>query len=87
MPLDAVSVAPTWAVPLMLGMTVFTGAASAAMTTAVWAEDAVELPDPFKPFTATRIVEPTSAPDCTYVVAVSPPMLTQLLPDESQRSH
>ena len=61
-PLVAVSVAPACAVPLMLGKTVFTGAAKAAMTTAVCADVPVALPDPFKPVTATRMVDPASPP-------------------------
>ena len=58
-PLPAVSVWPSFAVPLIVGATVLTGAVGA--TTPVWAAVADELPPAFVPVTTTRIVPPTSA--------------------------
>ena len=42
---------------------------------------------PFVAVTATRTVNPTSAPDTVYVAADAPAMSLQLLPAESHRRH
>jgi hypothetical protein len=86
-PLLAVSVWPTCAVPLMVGFAVFCGPAVAETTTAVASEVAVCIPSAFLAETTTRSLWPTSA-DCTwYVWLVAAVMSAQLAPCVSQRIH
>ena len=57
-PVVAVSVWPSFAVPLIVGATVLTG--GAAVITAVWALVALLLPTPLVAVTVRRSVLPTS---------------------------
>ena len=59
----------------------------AQLTTAVGSETAVVVPAALLAVTATRTVEPTSAPPSVYVAAVAPGTSTQVAPAESQRCH
>ncbi len=61
-PLRAVSVCPSRAVPETAGRAVLTGGAAA--TTPDCADVALALPPAFVPVTTTRSVEPTSAATC-----------------------
>lgn len=83
-PVVAVRVCPSWAVPLMVGGELLVGAVGAVVTTAVGAEVATELPLLFVAVTSTRIVKPTSAPTKMYFAAVAPTMTTQWAPFASQ---
>ena len=65
----------------------FAGATGAAATTAVCAELALLEPTEFDPVTATRNVEPTSAPTAAYDCDDAPEMSLQLPPDVSHRRH
>jgi hypothetical protein len=82
-PVEAVSVWPTVGVPEIVGKTDDTGA---DVTTAVAAERAVEDPSLLVAVTLTRIVEPASAEDRTYVAEVAPEIGLQLSPELSQRA-
>ena len=84
-PSPAVSVCPSWAVPLIVGATVFAGGTAA--TAAVCALVAGVPPAALVPVTTRRIVEATSLEVSTYVELVAPAMSEQFAPPESQRSH
>jgi len=58
-PVVAVSVRPSWAVPVTTG--IVTTAGGSAATAVVGADGAFALPPAFVPVTRTRIVAPTSA--------------------------
>ena len=58
-PAPAVSVAPRWALPVIAGLTVFTGGALGIVTVAVLA--AVAVPSGLVAVTSRRTVAPTSA--------------------------
>jgi hypothetical protein len=88
LPFAAVSVWPSWAVPLIVGGDVFAGGTGGAdFTTAVCAEVAVTVPLLFVALTATRSVEPTSELVTMYVLAVAPVMELHALPLVLQRRH
>ena len=57
------------AVPLIVGSEVFVGAAAAARTALVAADDAVAEPFLFEAVTAKRNLKPTSAATGEYVIA------------------
>src|SRR4051794_24263148 len=85
MPLPAVRVWPSCALPLIVGSTVLTGGAAA--TVPLCALVALALPPTLAPVTTTRTVLPTSAPTRAYVDPVAPAMSTQFAPALSQRRH
>jgi hypothetical protein len=87
-PVDAVSVLETCAVPVIVGTAVFTGAGEDADWTTPVAAD-VALPDPlaFVAVTTTSIVPPTSE-DCTvYEFEVAPAMFEHEAPKTLQSCH
>jgi hypothetical protein len=86
LPVLALSVWPTTALPLIVGSAVFAGEVPVA-TTPVWADVADVEPATFVAVTTTRIVAPASADCSAYELAVAPLMLTQFAPAESQRRH
>src|SRR5947208_2744884 len=87
-PVLAVSVWPSCAVPEIAGRLTFDGARNAAVTTAVWGEVAgAEEPAVFEATTDTRSVLPTSAEPTVYVGAVAPSTALQLPPSGPQRFH
>ena len=63
------------------------GAVGAAATRLLAADDAVADPTEFVAVTDTRIVEPTSADERTYVAPVAPAIGVHDAPPESQRCH
>ena len=65
----------------------FAGAAAAAVTTPVAAEEADDEPTLFDAVTRTRTVEPTSADVNVYVAEAAGTMSTQQPPPASQRRH
>jgi hypothetical protein len=85
---DAVSVWPTTALPLIAGSAVFAGAVptGAAATRAVWLDAAVVDPPAFVAVTATRRVKPTS-PLCTAYDDDAPLTFAHDAPALSQRRH
>jgi hypothetical protein len=84
-PVEAESVCPSFAVPLIAGaVTTFGGAAA---TFAVGLELADADPEVFEAVTARTIVEPTSPEASVYAVPVAPVMSAQFAPLESQRRH
>jgi hypothetical protein len=86
---EAVSVWPTTALPLIAGNAVFAGGATtgAGATAAVALEVATDDPALFDAVTATRSAEPTSPTAGTYEELTAPARDAQLLPEPSQRSH
>jgi hypothetical protein len=86
-PTSALSVCPSWAVPLIDGADVFDGATADAVTTPVAAEDADDEPALFDAVTNTRTVEPASADVNVYVLPVAAAMSEQFPPPASQRRH
>ena len=89
LPLPAVSVTVTRAVPVIVGSAVFFGAAvdDAAATAAVCADSAVAEPSVLVAVTRARIVWPASAATSTYVFSVAPRIGAHLLPPPLQLSH
>ena len=81
----AVSVCPTWAVPLGLGCPVAAGAEPAFATAPVGAEKTEEPPALFDAVTFTRTVCPTSEAVSLCVGLSAPPIALQLAPEESHR--
>lgn len=81
-----VSVCPCWAVPVIVGGDVLTGA-PVGTTTAVAADVALLEPAEFEAVTTRRIVLAVSAEVSVYVWFVAAEMLEQLAPDELQRRH
>ena len=57
------------------------------VTTPVGVDVDERAPSEFRAVTRTRSVRPMSSAVGTYVLAVAPPMSTQLPPTESQRRH
>jgi hypothetical protein len=88
LPLVAVSVWPSSAVPEIDGAAVFCGAAGATAGTARVASDVDDVcPAAFAAVTATRSRWPTSAAWTVYVWPVALAMLVQLAPFASHCSH
>ena len=85
-PWCSVNVWPCWAVPVTVGSVESTG--TGGTTTAV-ASDSAALPEPpaLLAVSVTRSLCPTSSATGLYVSPVAPPIATQLVPDELQRSH
>ena len=86
-PLVVVSVWPWAAVPETTGSLVFVGGPELEATTAVALEVAVVEPSEFVAVTLMRSLCPTSLESSSRWFVVSPEMLLQLLPFESQRTH
>jgi hypothetical protein len=84
-PTAALSVWPSWTVPEIVGGDVFAGGMAA--TTAVCTDVAPAAPPAFDAVTTTRIVEPTSAAESTYVCPVIGTTSVQCAPVPSQRRH
>jgi hypothetical protein len=84
-PVVAVSVCPSCAVPEIVGNEVFAGATP--VTTAVALDVAGVEPAAFAAVTTTRSVEPTSAGPTAYVAEVWPETFVQFAPVLSQRRH
>ena len=81
----AVSCEPTAGVPVTVGATVLTGLLEP--TTAVAAEVAVAEPAEFVAVTASRSVDPVSAPATAYESVVAPVIAWHEAPDALHRCH
>ena len=84
LPLEAVSVWPTTALPVIVGSAVFAGSAT---TAAVGLEVTIDEPLLFDAVTLTRRAWPTSPDTDTYDALLAPASDEQPLPKASQRSH
>ena len=85
-PVEAFSVQPTAAEPVITGAAVFAGGV-APVTTAVAADGFDAEPEELCAVTTTTIVWPTSSMTSVYVSDVAPEMFVQFAPELLQRCH
>jgi hypothetical protein len=86
-PVEAVSVCPSWSVPLTVGGTVFAGALPIEAMAAVGSDVAALEPAAFDAVTRILNVLPTSADPVLNCPLVAPAISAQLAPLASQRCH